>query len=173
METIHKRPFYDQPFAIVDDLEKNFDTIKSEYLLGQSKSLANEWHQNRLYNHGWNVFGFRYERSDIMEARQLCPFISSLIDKYDDLIFTIGFSTLDPGTIIYPHYGYVDTVLRCHLGIIIPDGDCALRVGDVTRKWQEGKAFVFDDTFEHEAWNKTEGRRTVMLMDFKKDRLEL
>ena len=31
--------------------------------------------------------------------------------------------------------------------------------------WQEGRCFTFDDTFEHEAWNRSAKTRVVMLMD--------
>jgi len=51
-------------------------------------------------------------------------------------------------------------------GLIIPDGDCALRVGTQTRHWAEGQVMVFDDTVEHEAWNRTADTRAVLLFDF-------
>ena len=55
--------------------------------------------------------------------------------------------------------------LRCHLAILIPHGDCAMRVGDAVRQWEEGKCVVFDDTFEHEVWNRTDKERLVLLID--------
>ncbi|MEV0326943.1 aspartyl/asparaginyl beta-hydroxylase domain-containing protein [Micromonospora echinospora] len=58
------------------------------------------------------------------------------------------------------------TVYRAHLGLVIPEGDCALRVGNQTRHWHEGSTLVFDDTVEHEAWNRTNETRTVLLFDF-------
>ncbi|MEH1125600.1 aspartyl/asparaginyl beta-hydroxylase domain-containing protein [Micromonospora sp. CPCC 206061] len=47
------------------------------------------------------------------------------------------------------------TVYRAHLGLVVPDGDCAPRVGTQTRRWQEGDLFGLDDTVNHEAWNRT------------------
>jgi aspartyl/asparaginyl beta-hydroxylase (cupin superfamily) len=47
----------------------------------------------------------------------------------------------------------------------VPDGDCAIRVGDETRRWHEGKCLVFDDYFEHEAWNRTDEDRLVLIVD--------
>ncbi len=55
--------------------------------------------------------------------------------------------------------------MRCHLGIHIPTGDCALRVGDETRSWQEGKCLVFDDSLEHESWNHTREHRIMLIVD--------
>jgi ornithine lipid ester-linked acyl 2-hydroxylase len=44
----------------------------------------------------------------------------------------------------------------------------AIRVGDRVLHWEEGKALVFDDHFEHEAWNGTEATRVVLFVDFAK-----
>jgi hypothetical protein len=65
-----------------------------------------------------------------------------------------------------PHKGYSRMVLRCHLPLIVPDEDlCGLRVGDETRHWEEGELMIFDDSFEHEAWNKTNEKRVVLMFD--------
>jgi aspartyl/asparaginyl beta-hydroxylase (cupin superfamily) len=32
--------------------------------------------------------------------------------------------------------------------------------------WQEGKCLVFDDSFEHEVWNKSDSERVVLLIQF-------
>lgn len=80
---------------------------------------------------------------------------------------TAGFSSLVAGTHIKPHIGYSKAVLRCHLGLIVPDG-CVLRVGTQTRNWQSGKCLIFDDTVEHEAWNNSDKTRIALLIDFKK-----
>ena len=79
---------------------------------------------------------------------------------------TAGFSRLAPGTHIKPHKGWVTTVYRAHLGLVVPDDRCALRVGDESRTWSEGDVLVFDDTAEHEAWNRSDHTRTVLLFDF-------
>ncbi|MEU7588207.1 aspartyl/asparaginyl beta-hydroxylase domain-containing protein [Micromonospora sp. NPDC049230] len=66
---------------------------------------------------------------------------------------------------IKPHQGWVTTVYRAHLGLVVPQ-HCALRVGDETRQWREGETFVFDDTVMHEAWNYGTSDRVVLLFDF-------
>jgi aspartate beta-hydroxylase len=70
-----------------------------------------------------------------------------------------------PGTHIRPHRGPTNLRLRCHLGIKVPDGDCAIRVGAQTRRWEQGHCLVFDDYFEHEAWNQTDEDRIVLIVD--------
>jgi hypothetical protein len=74
------------------------------------------------------------------------------------------FSRLTPGTHIQPHHGLLNTRLICHLPLVVPDG-CALRVGPETRGWTEGELLIFDDSFEHEAWNRGTSDRTILLFE--------
>ncbi|MGH8138404.1 MAG: aspartyl/asparaginyl beta-hydroxylase domain-containing protein [Steroidobacteraceae bacterium] len=77
---------------------------------------------------------------------------------------TAFFSILEPGTHIPPHSGVTNTRLTVHLPLIVPP-DCRFRVGSETREWVPGKAWVFDDTIEHEAWNRSEAPRAVLIFD--------
>ena len=52
----------------------------------------------------------------------------------------------------------------CHLPIVAPGG-CSLRVGDEIQSWSRGEALVFDDSFEHEAWNRGTEMRVVLLFE--------
>jgi len=74
------------------------------------------------------------------------------------------FSLLAPNTTIPPHVGVNNTRLVCHLPLIVPDG-CWFRVGAETRSWERGKAFLFDDTIEHEAANPSDQLRVVFIFD--------
>ena len=74
------------------------------------------------------------------------------------------FSRLAPGTEIAPHHGMLNTRLICHLPLVVPD-ECGLRVGSETRGWEVGKALIFDDSFEHEAWNRSQQSRTILLFE--------
>lgn len=74
------------------------------------------------------------------------------------------FSKLTPGAWIKPHTGFLNTRLVCHLPLIVPEG-CWFRVGSEVRKWEEGKAFVFNDTIEHEARNEGPGTRIVLIFN--------
>jgi len=77
---------------------------------------------------------------------------------------TAFFSLLDPHTRIPPHTGVTNTRLTVHLPLIVPPG-CGFRVGGETREWVPGKAWVFDDTIEHEAWNDSDGPRAILIFD--------
>jgi hypothetical protein len=75
------------------------------------------------------------------------------------------FSTVEGGSHIAAHTGFTNAHLRCHLSLVSTDGS-RIRVGAEERNWEEGKALVFDDSFEHEVWNEGSERRTVLLFDF-------
>jgi tetratricopeptide (TPR) repeat protein len=77
---------------------------------------------------------------------------------------TVLFSLMRPGAHIPPHTGILNTRLICHLPLIVPPG-CSFRVGNETRSWEEGKAWVFDDTIEHEAWNRSAQPRVILLFE--------
>lgn len=74
------------------------------------------------------------------------------------------FSLLKPKTRIPPHNGVTNVRLVTHLALIIPEG-CGFRVGNDTRQWVPGRAWVFDDTIEHEAWNNSDKLRVVLIFD--------
>lgn len=74
------------------------------------------------------------------------------------------FSLLRPHSRIPPHTGVTNTRAIVHLALDIPP-DCGFRVGNETRTWEEGKAFAFDDTIEHEAWNGSDRRRAILIID--------
>jgi aspartyl/asparaginyl beta-hydroxylase (cupin superfamily)/thioredoxin-like negative regulator of GroEL len=77
---------------------------------------------------------------------------------------TAFFSILDAATKIPPHTGVTNTRLTVHLPLIVPP-DCGFRVGGTTREVVAGKAWVFDDTIEHEAWNLSDVPRAILIFD--------
>jgi len=94
-----------------------------------------------------------------MDALELAPM--PRIDRRSPMAL---WSLLKPGTHIQPHHGLLNTRLICHIPLIAPD-DCAIRVGNETRAWREGEALIFDDSFEHEAWNRSDETRVILLFE--------
>lgn len=74
------------------------------------------------------------------------------------------FSLLKPRSHIPAHSGVTNTRAIIHLPLIVPPG-CRFRVGGETRVWEEGVAFAFDDTIDHEAWNDSDHLRVVLIFD--------
>jgi aspartate beta-hydroxylase len=74
------------------------------------------------------------------------------------------FSVFTPGTHLLPHRGVTNTRVVAHLPLMVPE-DCALKVGGETHVWEEGRVVVFNDTYEHEAWNRSDRSRVVLIFD--------
>jgi hypothetical protein len=102
-----------------------------------------------------------------MQALQHAPM--PLIDQRSPIAL---WSLLKPDTHIQPHHGLLNTRLICHIPLIVPQG-CALRVGNETRSWREGEALIFDDSFEHEAWNKSDATRVILLFEIWRPEISL
>lgn len=86
-----------------------------------------------------------------------CPLTAAVLRSIPGL--TTGlFSILGPGKRLRPHRGPYRGVLRHHLAIIVPEPATAsgIKVGDEVRHWNAGRSLVFDDTYQHEAWNELE-----------------
>ena len=107
------------------------------------------------------------ERKDDACAR--APRTAELVEKFPLAHIpgrapTVFFSILKAGKHIPPHTGVTNTRAIVHLPLIVP-GQCEFRVGGETREWREGEAFAFDDTIEHEAWNRSDKDRAVLILD--------
>jgi ornithine lipid ester-linked acyl 2-hydroxylase len=106
------------------------------------------------------VYGKRFEKQC-----SECPDTTRLLQKIPGMK-TALFSILAPGTRLAPHRGPYRGVMRYHLPLLVPEhGQCGIRVGDQTTGWEEGVGIMFDDTYEHEAWNDTNETRVVLFLD--------
>jgi aspartate beta-hydroxylase len=162
------RPWHEpHDFPIVGELESSFEAIRDELLALDSRQFHRE--SERIGRTGdWDV-AFLYERGrrhhDVCAA---CPVTAGVIESQPTIRTPAGLiyaSRMRASTHIEPHRGPTNLRVRCHLGIRVPEGDCAIRVADQTRRWQEGKCLVFDDYFVHEAWNHTDEDRIVLIVD--------
>jgi aspartate beta-hydroxylase len=145
--------------ALVPFLGMPGEAAPSAELLGASGARTAAWDAFFFYRHGL--------RDDAHCAR--CPRTSALLDalplvRIREHAPETLFSVLRPGTHILPHRGVTNTRLVTHLPLIVPP-DCALRVGGELHAWQQGRCVTFDDTFEHEAWNRSGQDRVVLIVD--------
>ena len=117
----------------------------------------------------WNGFYFWRHGERRAANHALCPRTSAALEALP-LVRIRGnapevmFSVLTPGTHILPHRGVTNARVVCHLALVVPE-DCALVVGGESRAWREGEAVAFDDTYEHEAWNRGSQTRVVLIAD--------
>lgn len=120
-------------------------------------------------NPDWTALHLIRQGKAMAANAELCPKTAALLARLPQPAIpgaspNAMFSLLAPHTAIPPHVGVNNARLVCHLPLVVPDG-CWFRVGDETRYWHEGQAFVFDDTIEHEAANPTNQLRVVLIFD--------
>ncbi|KAF4322824.1 hypothetical protein BBO99_00003821 [Phytophthora kernoviae] len=175
-------PVWDcREFPWVQTLEKNFADIKAELLAlkdniksGFQQYRAPSWASGITMKDGlgsighdagdWNVLYLFLHNVDFRANRELCPKTAAIIESIDDHYDHAFFSALAPRTHVKKHHGPTNKKLRCHLPLVVPGGKCRLRAGDQIVHVQEGKCFVFDDSFEHEAWNDDDARSRIVLI---------
>jgi aspartate beta-hydroxylase len=164
----------------LDSLERETDAIRAELLAAmpregigervfdndaaESRGLAGRdgtpsWSGIYFYRHG--------ERRQ--ESHALCPHTAAVLEslplaRIREHAPEVMFSVLTPGSHILPHRGVTNTRVVCHLPLVVPE-ECALVVGGERHDWREGRAVVFDDTYEHEAWNRGSRTRVVLILD--------
>ena len=103
------------------------------------------------------------------EICERCPVTASVLDMVPRADMpgrapTAFFSVLQPGARLPAHTGVSNVRAIVHLPLVVPPG-CGFRVGGETREWKVGKAFAFDDTIEHEAWNNSDKPRSILIFD--------
>jgi aspartate beta-hydroxylase len=117
----------------------------------------------------WSAFFLWRDGVRIDAHADRCPTTAALLAKapFADVpgyAPTAFFSILDRKSHIPPHTGVTNSRLIVHLPLVVPP-QCRFRVGSETREWEVGKAWVFDDTIEHEAWNDSEVPRAILIFD--------
>lgn len=170
-------PVYDNAlFPWAAEVEKAYPAIRAELetvLLRQSElpsfqEISTDVKTISTDNH-WKTFfllGFGVKSEQNIRA---CPNTWRAVQAIPGLT-TAMFSIFEPGKHLPPHRGPYNGVLRLHMGMIVPEpaDKLAIRVDQQVCHWQEGKVLIFDDAYEHEAWNHTDKTRVVLFVDFVK-----
>jgi len=159
-------------FPELQPLKENWQSIRDEILRYEQQNGAiqglnsNPYVAPQFEGVNWsNVFlenfTIRHHKN-----REKFPVLSAIIDQIPNCSFVV-ISILSPNTIIKPHYGDTNGIVRCHLGLIIPAGlpACGIRVGEEERGWEEGEMVLFTEAYLHGSWNKTEEKRYVLVVD--------
>lgn len=169
-------PHEQLPWA--ENVEAYWSDIRDEFLsASREQSLTVPYVPTNIQMPAWRKLSgsldwsaiYLFKDSRPIAAEKHFPVTHAALDKAD-LVRVNGvpmeafFSSLQPTAHIPPHHGLTNARLTVHLPLIVPD-DCAIRVGQDTYHWQEGSLLAFDDSFEHEAWNRSERDRTVLIFE--------
>lgn len=177
-------PFHDRAdFPWLGELEAATDAVAAEmraaletaaegelapYIQYPRGAPVNQWGELNHSRRWSSYFLWRDgERQDQACAR--CPRTAALLERLPvcrqpGYAPTAMFSALEARTHIPPHTGSTNVRLLVHLPLLLP-GPARFRVGNETRQWRMGEAWVFDDTIEHEAWNDADSLRVILIFD--------
>lgn len=170
-------------FDWVERVEAATDTIRAEleavlaaeqefipYVQkGEAGSAPGSVWSRLNHRRDWGAYFLFNQGERVARHCEACPQTAALLDSLPLVRIpgrgpTAFFSRLKPGTHIPPHHGATNTRSIVHLPLIVPP-DCAIRVGNHVHAWQPGRVVVFDDTMEHEAWNRSDRERVVLIFD--------
>ncbi len=136
------------------DADRSSGTAPNAHLAGDTS-----WSAYHLLRGGEPVEGHADRCPKTLEALEAAP-MPRVAGRSPMALF----SMLKPGAHIRPHHGLFNFRLICHLPLIVPP-DCTLRVGNQQREWREAELLIFDDSMEHEAWNRSDRQRVILLFE--------
>ena len=152
-----------------DGKKHEWDQVGSKHDAGDRELVENGlWTELVLLNRDEKV------ATQVARNRRLCPVTLRLLDSIPEAadmarrgVGESTFSALHGGAHLKPHCGSTNCRLTCHLPLMCPPG-CSIRCGDEERAYREGELMIFDDSWEHEVWqrSKPDTVRIVLLIRF-------
>lgn len=158
--------FYDPSiYPELKEIAANTDVIRDEIT---QRLKWYEWPERHLYKDDatWHVYPLYGFDTWVESNCARVPETTRLLKTIPGLKTAI-FSRLAPGTTLTPHYGWAslaNRVLRCHLGVVVPD-NCGVWVEGETRQQHPNQWLVFDDSRLHSGFNGSDRPRIVLLLD--------
>lgn len=178
---------YPQWNSLIDDLMINQDTIRQEYerVMASSVPVANlnKYERQLAGDDGkWRMIPVKFLNSWFPHPTDQLVVTRFILKKYENDISSAFFSILEPGKVIPFHEGPYKGIYRLQVPIIIPKvkkssktfeepplglyGRDPYDSQDKLYDWSE--PFIFDDTFQHKAWNLTDQPRVILLIELRK-----
>lgn len=113
---------------------------------------------------GWDMMVLRFGYRDYWHCYPSSEALTRLHELCNHpVIVGVSISVLAPGKHIAPHRSPFPGMLRYQLPLIADD--CEITVGGITHRYEEGKAFLFDDYLVHEVTNHSRHYRWALLLD--------
>ena len=117
----------------------------------------------------WRVFIMKAYGVTVRDNLKRCPTVAALLDEAPEVVSAI-LSFLAPGKHIPEHRGPFRGILRFHLMLSMPrDGNgapaCVMNIDGVPYRLGDGESLLWDDTYRHEVWNRSDQVRIALLLD--------
>jgi beta-hydroxylase len=168
-------PFIDlERFPELDVLREQWQMIREEALRlfdeGHIRAAQknNDIGFNTFFRRGWKRFYLKWYDDFLPSAKALCPKTTELLATIPSVNAAM-FTLLPPGSKLGAHRDPFAGSLRYHLGLITPNSrDCNIRVDGEPYYWKDGEAVMFDETYIHQAENKTDVTRVILFCDIER-----
>ena len=155
-------------------LEQHWETIREEAVhLAKLQAikppdLPNDIGFNSFFKYGWKRFYLKWYDAKHPSAQALCPKTVALLNQIP-CVKAAMFAELPPGGQLNPHRDPFAGSLRYHLGLVTPNDDqCYIDVDGLRHSWRDGEPVIFDETYVHEAYNRTLENRIILFCDIER-----
>ena len=162
-----------KPFSI---LQKNWQIIREEAEKLEQSGIFDSLKQDNMpgsydlgfytfFRQGWSKFYLKWYGYQHHSALRLCPHTTALLKNIPEVKGAM-FSILPPNSKLKIHSDPHASSLRYHLGLSTPNSNkCYLTVDDKRASWQDGEAFIFDETYPHYVCNESGEKRLILMCD--------
>ena len=161
------RPWHDkQDYPFIARLEAGAKDIREElvYNLEHRAHFFTEEQENLHMGGEWVELRLKSSGYGFTKHTEHFPKTMKHIRECGEDFTSIKFSAIQPGTHIRTHTGPSNERLRVHL-TLMHSGGAKIRVANEWHTWEEGKAIIFDDSWEHEVIHTGDEIRVVLIMD--------
>jgi aspartyl/asparaginyl beta-hydroxylase (cupin superfamily) len=152
--------------------KENLNSICSELESYIAQNKLDPYFNKQMTNERdvWKTISLKTWGIELFSNQKHFPNTTNLMNKFPEIV-SLSFNRLEPGGKILPHCGDTNAIVRCHLGLIIPEQKegCYFTVRGESKSWKKGEWIVFTDAFVHEAENNTNEDRYILLMDVMRD----
>lgn len=169
-EDDHVGLYNKEDFFWTDLLEQNYLTIKKEveqYIHRNEESIKPYFNKDLVTkDKSWKTFSFFLWLWKVKKNIKQCPETNKILKQIPHIV-SASISILEPDVQIKRHRGDTNAVVRAHLALVAPVQlpDCGFKVNEQEASWEEGKVIVFNNAAIHTAWNHSNKRRYVLLID--------
>lgn len=150
-------------------LAKNYQIIKAEFnsAVEHLSGYASQGLFKNLNENDWTSITL-WSRGIFSDKAGYFPQTKQIIKEFENDLFPwrgeVTFMRLKAGAYLPEHYDWTNMQITGHFGINIPD-ECGLTVAGETRSWQEGETLFFDHSFLHNAFNRSNEDRDILLFN--------
>lgn len=120
----------------------------------------------------WRMFVLKAYGVPFPRNMARCPALAAQVESAPDVL-SATLSFLAPHKHIPQHRGPFRGALRFYLGLSVPtaaDGrpSTVLMINGIEHRIADGECLLWDDTYPHEVWNRSESLRIALLLDVRR-----